>query len=706
MYYVVFSNCVRKMRFVYRKQERANFYTFVEEITDEELRNLDALHRRYRENEESYRIDTYGYGDPEHKVSLYAGKMLADDDEGFRGLCVNIVLGHRVLRISDVYVARSDENTTLELFDEIISCVKEIAFSMRINGKPVQIPHFDFSDISKAVCRTMVLENGEKDVGPWAEVPPTYTVKRGDINAKVWTNGVDPIEIEEEEEEDKDSGLYDVSFDEQGMSGRYRHLTYYGEPNPIIEGIMRKYYKTEDEILYGFERANRDKLRFEVEKAHEDEEIEEPNEKVDFSNIFFGAYPQTASGELAPIEWRVLDRCEDKTMLISEKVIETSKFNRSWPYSDLRKWLNEDFVFEAFTEEEKKHILTTKVKCCVNPLFDEHFYEETEDQVFLPGISTVLGYLGGDGAAICRASDYAAAKDIGETGQGCYWWTSTFGRVMRNIVGVRPDGTFSLQGFMTDYIKMGVRPCIQLELTEEELKKRSEKPASVRREDYGFEKLIEKKKEEERRRRAEQEACEALMRQKQESYEHAAGLMKQGGAFFAEAGVLLASLDYLDSAALSADCQLQFARWQFDEKCKADKQAQEAELRDAESKLAPVQKQATELKAALTQKQNEKAELEKKISVLRDELAAIRGLFKGKQKQEVQASINGKLEELASVDVQISSLQTQFEPVQKMLTDLQTERNKINAKLKSKPVFNNKPASIDEMKEYMGKTGK
>lgn len=460
------------------------------------------------------------------------------------------------------------------------------------------------------------------------------------------------------------------------------------------------------DTLYGFERANRDKLRFEVEKAHEDEEIEEPNEKVDFSNIFFGAYPQTASGELAPIEWRVLDRSGDKTLLISEKVIEKSRFGKPWPDSDVRKWLNEDFVFEAFTEEEKKHILTTQVKCSVNPVFDGHFYEDTEDQVFLPGVNTILSYLGGDSASICRATDYAAAKDIGETGQGCYWWTSTTGRETRHEVGVRPDGTFSPHGYLTQYIAMGVRPCIQIELTEQELRKRSEKPASVRREDYGFEKLIEKKKEEERRRRAEQEAREALMRQKQESYEHAAGLMKQGGAFFAEAGVLLASLDYLDSAALSADCQLQFARWKFDEKCKADKQSQEVELRDAENKLTPVQKQAAESKAALTQKQNEKAELEKKIALLREELASIRGLFKGKQKQEVQASINGKLEEMATVDVQISALQTQDESVQQKLSELQTERDKISAKLKSKPRFNGKPASIDEMKNYVEKAGK
>lgn len=85
--------------------------------------------------------------------------------------------------------------------------------------------------------------------------------------------------------------------------------------------------------------------------------------------VTFGTYEQNNnySDGNENIEWVVIDKQEDKIMVVSKYIIAEQPFNTtneghiSWENCTLRKWLNNDFLNEAFSDAEKKLISDTTV---------------------------------------------------------------------------------------------------------------------------------------------------------------------------------------------------------------------------------------------------------------------------------------------------------------------------------------------------------
>ena len=77
--------------------------------------------------------------------------------------------------------------------------------------------------------------------------------------------------------------------------------------------------------------------------------------------VTFGTYEQNNnySDGNESIEWIVIDKQEDKIMVVSKCIIAMQPFNTtneghiSWEKCTLRKWLNNDFLNEAFSDAEK-----------------------------------------------------------------------------------------------------------------------------------------------------------------------------------------------------------------------------------------------------------------------------------------------------------------------------------------------------------------
>ena len=69
--------------------------------------------------------------------------------------------------------------------------------------------------------------------------------------------------------------------------------------------------------------------------------------------VTFGAYPNRSYREYADIEWIVLSTDGNKATLLARDLLDSCPFHRrdvyvSWEYSDLNRWLNEDFMLAAF----------------------------------------------------------------------------------------------------------------------------------------------------------------------------------------------------------------------------------------------------------------------------------------------------------------------------------------------------------------------
>ena len=67
--------------------------------------------------------------------------------------------------------------------------------------------------------------------------------------------------------------------------------------------------------------------------------------------------------------WRVLDvdLSAGKALMISDRIVDRRVYNRrwcsiTWEKSDIRAWLNGEYLDSAFSEEERAAILETKIK--------------------------------------------------------------------------------------------------------------------------------------------------------------------------------------------------------------------------------------------------------------------------------------------------------------------------------------------------------
>lgn len=109
--------------------------------------------------------------------------------------------------------------------------------------------------------------------------------------------------------------------------------------------------------------------------------------------VVFGKYEQDNSliNGKEDIEWIVLEVQDGKAFLLSRYGLDNQPYHDSlfegttWETCTLRKWLNEDFYNEAFSDEDKGRILTTTVETKSEKVDAGN---DTQDKVFLIDSST------------------------------------------------------------------------------------------------------------------------------------------------------------------------------------------------------------------------------------------------------------------------------------------------------------------------------
>ena len=156
------------------------------------------------------------------------------------------------------------------------------------------------------------------------------------------------------------------------------------------------------------------------------------------------------------IEWLVLDVKDDNLLLITLDCIDALPYNNerkklTWENSDIRKWLNEDFIETAFSEEEKDLILTTELENPDNKRFGGAIGGNiTEDKIFFLSHDEVLEYFP-NGWNIHTEPTVKAEKELLKLNidgrENWWWWTRSpgLGQDMATVVngvtlGVGDDG--------------------------------------------------------------------------------------------------------------------------------------------------------------------------------------------------------------------------------------------------------------------------
>ncbi len=135
--------------------------------------------------------------------------------------------------------------------------------------------------------------------------------------------------------------------------------------------------------------------------------------------VSFGHYPQTVDGtDDTPIQWIVLHKDGSKALLLSRYALDFAYYDTPntmhsdglcWENSKIRRWLNNEFLHKAFSEEEQNHILKTNV----DNSEEQGYYDwtlsynpDTVDQVFLLSVGEVTYYAADQVIRCCEPTPY------------------------------------------------------------------------------------------------------------------------------------------------------------------------------------------------------------------------------------------------------------------------------------------------------------
>jgi hypothetical protein len=180
-----------------------------------------------------------------------------------------------------------------------------------------------------------------------------------------------------------------------------------------------------------------------------------------------------------PLYWRVLKREYDKILLITEDLIECRKYhekntNVTWETCSLRKWMNEEFIYTAFNNEEDRSRIALVLNS--NPDFEYPAEGEdpTWDRVFALSIDEVRRYFKNDSDRMAALTPYVEKAYEGRVnisdkykvnGRGTgRWWLRSPGVTTSSAAVVCTGGDVDGVGLYAWYSGASVRPALWLNL--------------------------------------------------------------------------------------------------------------------------------------------------------------------------------------------------------------------------------------------------
>lgn len=200
------------------------------------------------------------------------------------------------------------------------------------------------------------------------------------------------------------------------------------ECNLLEEKGLKELEAGRNERVREFEQSQYEELakaNLVVEKIQsliQEENAKHEQELAKYQKEGFGRYPRVSEEELMPIEWKVLDVKDSKVLIISKYGIDIVKYHTkdeetNWEECSIRKWLNREFLYKAFNEEERKYILESKVRNDQDKEYDMDFVENTMDKIFLLSGREAMKYFKKDEDRVTTATEYALEK-----GKYVGWW--------------------------------------------------------------------------------------------------------------------------------------------------------------------------------------------------------------------------------------------------------------------------------------------
>ena len=182
--------------------------------------------------------------------------------------------------------------------------------------------------------------------------------------------------------------------------------------------------------------------------------------------IKFGNYPQDGNRSISPIEWLVLDVKENEALIVSRYGLDCKQYSHDfhgtrWEDCDLRKWLNNDFIKYAFSEEEAKRIKVSELKNEDNHKYRTKGGNDTKDRIFCLSIDEAEQYFSSDKDRQCQPTAYARNQGVLAIRDYCSWWLRSPGAQFC-ATEVNIGGALNLCGYAVCDGLLAVRPALRI----------------------------------------------------------------------------------------------------------------------------------------------------------------------------------------------------------------------------------------------------
>ena len=193
------------------------------------------------------------------------------------------------------------------------------------------------------------------------------------------------------------------------------------------------------------------------------------------STVYFGNYWQNSKDNKEPIEWLVLDVIkDDKALLISRYALDCKQYHHTtwidtpditWEQCDLRKWLNSEFINNAFSREVQEQIQLSEIVNNANPSYGTTGGNNTVDKIFLLSIDEVNKYFHSDKERECKATKYAIENNAYVNNNGnCYWWLRSPGNGQNYASYVNGGGDVISYGYFVNSDNNALRVALWVNL--------------------------------------------------------------------------------------------------------------------------------------------------------------------------------------------------------------------------------------------------
>ena len=308
----------------------------------------------------------------------------------------------------------------------------------------------------------------------------TVTIKCTDV---VWNENQD-VEVFHLDDENQVE-LIDAHWSEQETSFEVNHFSVYGIAitqmmsddilgNPLWGGTSEGKWRG-NYLYFGWEGLG--------SNSNKGDDFWPDLRKVLGDNALYrwNGVPYKESSMMSPIKWRILYNNGHSLLLLSEHMLDVHEYatitdiTHTWESSEMRRWLNHEFINGHFTDLQQEDILESTVTDEVSEDSNLPQGNTTEDKLFLPSgkelTNEAYGFPGNGSNSASRSAVYNDDSLRGRNTASDYsYWLRSRGDLNYTLlrpVFVTDNGrcVYGANRYCTWYL--GVRPMIRLELDSE-----------------------------------------------------------------------------------------------------------------------------------------------------------------------------------------------------------------------------------------------